>query len=207
MKILHIKFETSNTVIIKNLKIIGGFLINMKIFGIFFKNLSKKSLFKIPSFNFSSKLFEKLLQLKESPHEKINGLINETLPILLQKPAHINELIQFYQEFEKNNTISIGFPIYLNLYSNFFQKYPKTINISSLDIQKITSLVDLLIQFPDLLINNKGFFNSLDLYFIKNKDFTSALESCKVQEIFFRIPYISPTLTPSLTSLGNIEAR
>ena len=43
--------------------------------------------------------------------------------------------------------------------------------------------------------------------FIKNKDFTSALESCKVQEIFFRIPYISPTLTPSLTSLGNIEAR
>ena len=145
----------------------------MKIFGIFFKNLSKKSLFKIPSFNFSSKLFEKLLQLKESPHEKINGLINETLPILLQKPAHINELIQFFQEFEKNNTVHIGFPVYLNLYSMFFQKYPKTINISTLDKQKITALVDLFIKFPDLLQQNKGFFNSIDLYFTKNKDFSS----------------------------------
>lgn len=143
----------------------------MKIFGIFLKKLSKKSLFKIPSFNFSSELFAKLLQLKESPNEKINELINETLPILLQKPGHINELIEFFQEFEKNNTIKIGFPIYLNLYSNFFQKYPKTINISSLDKLKITALVDLLIQFPDLLENNKGFFNSIDLYFTKNKDF------------------------------------
>jgi len=144
----------------------------MRKIGIFIKSIPFKfPLIPLHFARFSGLLSAKLLDLKFSPNEKRTELFNETLPLLLEKPTNLSDLIVFFQDFEKNQSIHTEFVQYLGLFSNFFQKYAQTLSLKSLEKLQIISLVELFSTFPELLKKNIGFFNSLDVYFTRNRDF------------------------------------